>query len=109
MRIASFRNHSGDIRIALCHHGQLIDLGAAFEKFLVDRERCDSVTASQIAEERMPGSMLALILRGNEGQADLRLIAEYVRAVAETQEMPSYSPSGRRITCLLYTSDAADE
>ncbi len=97
MRIVSFRNHSGETRTAVCHDSRLLDLGAAFESFLVDREGCDSVTALRIAEERMPGSMLALIDRGAEGQADLCLVDEYAGAIGEETGTPSYSPSGRRI------------
>jgi 2-keto-4-pentenoate hydratase/2-oxohepta-3-ene-1,7-dioic acid hydratase in catechol pathway len=98
MRIASFRNHSGDIRTAAYLNGRLLDLGAVFERFLVDREGCDVVTALRIADERMPGSMLALIRRGAEGQADLRLIAAYLAARGDAPEMPPYSSSGRRIS-----------
>jgi len=101
MRIASFRNHSGETRTAVCLDGQLLDMGAAFERFLVERQGCDSVTALRIAEERMPGSMLALIRRGVEGSADLRVIDEYVRAIAEEPAAPSFSPSGRRIKYAL--------
>ena len=97
MRIASFRNHSGEIRTAVCRGQYLFDLRAAFEKLLVDRDGCDSSTAARIAQERMPGSMLALIYRGAEGHADLSLVDEYVRATAEERVVPSYSPCGGRI------------
>ncbi|MFW6103309.1 MAG: fumarylacetoacetate hydrolase family protein [Chloroflexota bacterium] len=98
MRITSFRNHSGELRTAAWHRGRLLDLGAAFERFLVETGGCDPVTAAQIAEERMPGSMLTLIHRGAEGQADLRLLEEHVRSTQEAHGITSYSPSGRRIT-----------
>ena len=98
MRIASFRNHSGEIRTAALQDGRLMDLGAVFERFLVDRDGCDSATAVKIAEERMPGSMLALTQRGTEGDADLRLVDEYACGIAKGPGVMSYSPSGRRVT-----------
>jgi len=97
MRIASYRNHSGEIRTAVCHGSSLFDLRSAFEKLLVDRDGCDSSTAARVAQETMPGSMLALICRGAEGHADLFLVGEYVKAIASDRAMPTYSPCGGRI------------
>lgn len=97
MKIASFRNHEGETRIGLNLGGRLADLTAAFEKYLVEERGVLSQSAIETANVRMPTSMLALIQREEEGQADLKDVGAYLDKAVRGGEV-MYAPSGVKIT-----------
>jgi 2-keto-4-pentenoate hydratase/2-oxohepta-3-ene-1,7-dioic acid hydratase in catechol pathway len=97
MRLASFRNHMGEVRIGLKLGERLADLTAAFEKYLVEQKGVLHQSAIEAANDRMPTSMLALIQREEEGQADLKAVGAYLDEIIKSEE-PLYAPSGARIT-----------
>jgi len=97
MKVASFRNHAGEVHIGVKLDEQLADLTAALEKYLVEEAGTDPQCAIEVAGERMPTSMLDLIKREEEGQADLQLTVSYINKVAR-QGKVLFSPSGDKIT-----------
>jgi len=97
MKVASFRNHAGEVHIGVKLDEQLADLTAALEKYLVEEAGTDPQCAIEVADERMPTSMLDLIKREEEGQADLQLTVSYINKVAR-QGKVLFSPSGDKIT-----------
>ena len=97
MKIASFRNHAGEVRIGVKVGDSIADLTAGLEKYLVEKAGTDPLYAIEVANERMPTSMLDLILREEEGQADLQLTVAYINKVAEKGKV-LFSPSGEKIT-----------
>jgi len=97
MKLASFRNHDGEIRIGLKMGDRLADLTAAFEKYLVEEKGVLPQSALETANVRMPTSMLALIQREDEGQADLEDVDTYLNKAAIVGGC-MYAPSGAKIT-----------
>jgi len=97
MKVASFRNHAGEVRIGVKVEGNLADLTAGLEKYLVEEAGTDPQCAIDVASERMPTSMLDLIRREEEGQADLQLTVAYIKKIAQ-QGKVLFSPSGDKIT-----------
>ena len=97
MKVASFRNHAGEVRIGVKVGDNIADLTAGMEKYLVEKAGTDSLYAIEVANERMPTSMLDLILREEEGQADLQLTIAYINKIAEKGKV-LFSPSGEKIT-----------
>ena len=97
MKIASFRNHEGETRIGFKLGDRLADLTAAFEKYLVEERGVLSQSAIEAANVRMPTSMLALIQREEEGQADLKDVGAYLDKAVRGKEV-MYAPSGAKIT-----------
>ena len=97
MKIASFRNHAGELRIGVKVGDGIADLTAALEKYLVDEAGTDPACAIDVAAERLPNSMLDLIKREEEGQADLRLTAAYISRIAQKGKL-LFSPCGDKIT-----------
>jgi len=101
MKLASFQNHRGETLVGLKVGDSLADLSAAFEKYLVEERGVLPQSAVEAACVRMPSSMLALIQREEEGQADLRDVAAFVDKAAKGREV-MYAPSGARITYGLH-------
>jgi 2-keto-4-pentenoate hydratase/2-oxohepta-3-ene-1,7-dioic acid hydratase in catechol pathway len=97
MKLASFRAHNGEVRIGLKMGEKLADLTAGFEKYLVEEKGVLHQSAIEAASTRMPTSMLALIEREEEGQADLKEAGVYLDKVAKGGEA-IFAPSGARIT-----------
>jgi len=97
MKIASFRNHGGELRIGMKVGDGIADLTAALEKYLVDEAGTAPAYAVEVAAERLPSSMLDLIKREEEGQADLRLTAAYISRIAQKGKV-LFSPCGDKIT-----------
>ena len=97
MKLASFRNHEGETRIGLKMGDRLADLTAAFEKYLVEEGGVPLQSARETASTRMPTSMLALIQREEEGQADLKDVGAYLDKAAKGGRV-MYAPSGAKIT-----------
>jgi len=97
MKVASFTSHGGDLRIGVKVGDGIADLTAALEKYLVDEGGTDPAYAIEVAAERLPNSMLDLIKREEEGQADLRLTAAYISRVAQKGKT-LFSPCGDKIT-----------
>jgi 5-oxopent-3-ene-1,2,5-tricarboxylate decarboxylase/2-hydroxyhepta-2,4-diene-1,7-dioate isomerase len=97
MKLASFRNHDGETRIGLKMGDRLADLTAAFEKYLVEEKGVLPLSALEAANVRMPTSMLALIQREEEGQADLEDVDAYLNKAAKGGGY-MYAPSGAKIT-----------
>jgi 2-keto-4-pentenoate hydratase/2-oxohepta-3-ene-1,7-dioic acid hydratase in catechol pathway len=97
MKLASFRTRAGESRIGLKMGDRLADLTAAFERYLVEVKGVMPGSAREAAAIRMPASMLALIQREEEGQADLQEVAAYLDRVAGGPEAV-YAPGGARIT-----------
>lgn len=97
MKLASFRNHDGETRIGLKMGDRLADLTAAFEKYLVEEKSVLPQSALEAADVRMPTSMLALIQREEEGQADLQDVDAYLNKAAKGGRL-MYAPSGAKIT-----------
>jgi len=96
MKLASFRNHDGETRVGLMMGNRVADLTAAFEKYLVEEKRVAPQSAVETASIRMPSSMLSLIQREEEGQADLKNVAVYLEEAAWSKGV-MYAPSGARI------------
>ena len=97
MKLASFQNHQGEIRIGMVINDTIADLTAAFEKYLVEEGGVLPQSARESAKVRMPASMLALIQREEEGQADLRDVGAYLNRVVKGKEV-IYAPNGAKIT-----------
>jgi len=97
MRVASFRNHAGEVHIGVKVDEQIADLTAALEKYLAEEAGTDPQCAIDVASERMPTSMLDLIKREEEGQADLQLTVSYITKMA-AKGKALFSPSGDKIT-----------
>lgn len=97
MKVASFRNHAGQVRIGAEINGTLADLTAALEKYLVEEAGTDPQCAIDVARERMPSFMLDLIRREEEGQADLQLTVSYINKIAGKGKA-LFSPYGDKIT-----------
>ena len=97
MKLASFRDHNGEERIGLKLGEKLADLTAGFEKYLVEEKGVLHQGAIEAACTRMPTSMLALLQREEEGQADLRDVGVYLNRVAKNGGT-TFAPSGARIT-----------
>jgi 2-keto-4-pentenoate hydratase/2-oxohepta-3-ene-1,7-dioic acid hydratase in catechol pathway len=97
MKLASFSNHAGEVRIGVELGERLADLTAALEKYLVEEAGADPLCAIEVADARMPASMLDLIKREEEGQADLQLTLAYINKIAEKGKA-LFSPSGEKIT-----------
>lgn len=97
MKIASFRNHAGQIRIGVEIDGTLADLTASMEKYLVEEAGIDPQIAKEVAGKRLPTSMFNLIRREKEGQADLKLTVSYINKIAEKGTV-LFSPCGDKIT-----------
>jgi len=95
MRLGSFRNHSGDTRIGVKMDGQLADLTAAFEKYLVEECGVSRDFAVEAAYSRMPTSMLALLRREEEGWADLNTVYDYIRSTLK-KDAVLFSPTGAK-------------
>jgi 5-oxopent-3-ene-1,2,5-tricarboxylate decarboxylase/2-hydroxyhepta-2,4-diene-1,7-dioate isomerase len=100
MKLASFRNHAGETRIGVKVGDHIADLTAGLEKYLVEKAGIDPLCAIEVTNERMPASMLDLIKREEEGQADLQLTVSYIDKMAQ-QGRVLFSPSGERITYSL--------
>ena len=96
MRLGSFRNHSGNICIGVKVDGQLADLTAAFEKYLVEECGVSRDFAVEAACSRMPISMLALLRREEEGWADLNAVYSYIRSTLK-KDAVLFSPTGAKI------------
>jgi hypothetical protein len=96
MKVASFKNHAGQIRIGTEIQGKLADLTAGLEKYLVEEAGIESQCAKDVANERLPISMFDLIRREKEGQADLKLAGEFIRKLAEKGDVV-FSPTGDKI------------
>ncbi|MFW6103308.1 MAG: fumarylacetoacetate hydrolase family protein [Chloroflexota bacterium] len=96
MKLASFRNHSGEIRIGVLVDNRLVDLTAAFEKYLVDECGVASERAAQVANTRMPTSMLELLRREEEGQADLAIVYSFV-CDKDVSQARAFCASGCRV------------
>jgi len=96
MKLGSFRNHSGDTRIGVKMDGQLADLTAAFEKYLVEECGVNRDFAVEAAYSRMPTSMLALLRREEEGWADLNTVYSYIRSTLQ-KDAVLFSPTGAKI------------
>lgn len=97
MKLASFSNHNGEVRIGLKLGEKLADLTAGFEKYLVEEEGVRHESAIEAASKRMPTSMLALIQREQEGEADLKAVAAYLDKIPKSREF-MYAPSGAKIS-----------
>ena len=96
MKLASYRNHSGEVRIGLKLGEKLADLTGAFEKYLVEDRGVLVQNAVEAARTRMPTSMQQLIERDEEGLADLSDIATYLGKAHQEGEI-LYAPSGAKI------------
>ncbi|MBN2186953.1 MAG: fumarylacetoacetate hydrolase family protein [Dehalococcoidia bacterium] len=96
MKIASFKNHSEEVCIGVKVGDNIADLTAGLEKYLVEEAGTDPECAIDVASERMPTSMLDLIQREEEGQADLQLTVAYINKIAEKAKS-LFSPSGEKI------------
>lgn len=97
MRLGSFKNHSGDVRIGVKIDEQLADLTAAFEKYLVEKGGVNRHFAVEASNTRMPTSMLDLLRREEEGWADLNTVYSYICNTMKKGEV-LFSPSGDKIT-----------
>ncbi|MCK4581087.1 MAG: fumarylacetoacetate hydrolase family protein [Dehalococcoidia bacterium] len=100
MKLASFRTNDGETRIGLKIGDTLADLTAAFQRSLVQENGIPRQSAVEAAAGRMPASMLALIQREEEGQADLKDVAAYLDKAAKGDDL-LYAPGGSRITYAL--------
>jgi len=96
MKLASFRNHSGETRIGVLVNNRLVDLTAAFERYLVETCGVSSDRAVEVASTRMPTSMLDLIRREEEGRADLDTVYFFLRN-ADPDSLTAFSPGGSRV------------
>jgi len=96
MRLGSFKDHSGNIRIGVKIDEQIADLTAAFEKYLVEEGGVSRQSAGEAAKTRMPTSMLALLRREEEGWADLNTVYSYIRNTMKKDKV-LFSPSGDKI------------
>jgi len=96
MKLSSYRNHNGEVRIGLKLGEKLADLTGAFEKYLVEDKGVLVQNAVEAARTRMPTSMQQLIERDEEGLADLRNIAAYLEK-AQKESQGLYAPSGAKI------------
>jgi len=100
MKLASFKNHQAEARIGVVMNDSIADLTAAFEKYLVDKRGVLPDRATETANIRMPTSILALIEREYEGQADLKNVGTYLEELVQGDEV-IYAPGGSRITYSL--------
>jgi len=100
MKLASFQNHQGETRIGMVMNDTIADLTAAFEKYLVEEGGVLPHSAIEVANVRMPTSMLALIQREYEGQADLNDVGSYLSKVMKGDGV-IYAPNGAKITYAL--------
>jgi len=96
MRLGSFKNHSGHVRIGVKIDEQMADLTAAFEKYLVEEGGIGRQFAKEAANHRMPASMLDLLRREEEGWADLSTVYSYIRNTMKKDKV-LFSPSGDKI------------
>ena len=96
MKLGSFKNHSGDIRIGAKVDEQIADLTAAFEKYLVEEGGVNREFAEEASNTRMPTSMLDLLHREEEGWADLNTVYSYICNTMKKGEV-LFSPSGGKI------------
>lgn len=96
MKVASFKNHDGQIRIGMEMQGKLADLTAGLEKFLVEEAGIELHRAREVAMERLPLSMFDLIRREKEGQADLKLAGDFTSQLAKKADV-LFSPTGDKI------------
>lgn len=96
MILGSFKNHSGNTRIAVKIDEQLVDLTAAFEKYLVEESGVSRQFAVEAANTRMPPSMLDLIRREEEGQADLDTVYSYIGSIMN-KGVALFSPSADKL------------
>ena len=96
MKLGSFKNHSGNIRIGVKIDEQIADLTAAFEKYLVEEGSVDRQFAVEASNVRMPTSMLDLLRREEEGWADLNTVYSYICNIMKKGEV-LFSPSGDKI------------
>jgi len=96
MKLGSFRNHSGNIRVGVKIGEQIADLTAAFEKYLVEEGSVGRQFAEEASNTRMPTSMLALLRREDEGWADLNTVYSYIHNTMKKGEV-LFSPSGDKI------------
>jgi len=101
MKLASFQNHQGETRIGMVINDTIADLTAAFEKYLVEERGVLPHRAIEAANIRMPTSMLALIQREYEGQADLNDVGAYLSKVVKGDAV-IYAPNGAKITYGLH-------
>jgi len=97
MKLVSFRNHAGETRIGVKVGDNIADLTAGLERYLVEEAGTDPLCAIEVTNERMPASMLDLIKREEEGQADLQLTVSYINKIAQKGKT-LFSPSGGKIT-----------
>lgn len=97
MKLFSYRDSFGELHVgAELPDGGIADLTAALEKYLVDMAGVDASRAAQAAAERVPASMLDLLRREREGQADVRLALSHVERSGRTGEA-LWSPTGQRV------------
>jgi 2-keto-4-pentenoate hydratase/2-oxohepta-3-ene-1,7-dioic acid hydratase in catechol pathway len=85
MRVVTFKKDKSGDRIGLIHGDKIADLKAAFEK------------AKGKASQQIPGSMLELINRGDDGIACIKQACEFLASSDEKKLSEARSPSGDRI------------
>lgn len=96
MKLGSFKNHNGDTRIGVKIDKQLVDVTAAFEKYLVEENGVAHKFAIEASKSRIPPSMLDLLRREEEGQADLSTAYSYITSIMK-KGVALFSPSGDKL------------
>jgi 2-keto-4-pentenoate hydratase/2-oxohepta-3-ene-1,7-dioic acid hydratase in catechol pathway len=96
MKLASFRNHSGKTRVGVVVDNRLVDLTAAFERYLVDECGVAAERAVDVASTRLPTSMLDLLRREEEGWADLSTAYSFICRKG-VEGIAPFSPGGSRV------------
>ncbi len=100
MKLGSFKNSKGDIRIGVLINEQLLDLTSTFEKYLAEENNVTCDFAVEASLNRIPPSMLDFIRREEEGQADLQTVYSYAQEIMKKDDI-MFSPSGKKLNYRL--------
>ena len=97
MRLVTFSEQAGISKVGLVHGSGIVDLCAATESILFEKERRPAHEARDAARKAIPHSMLDLIKRGPDGVASVRRVAGFLDRIEDSELANSRSPSGDRI------------
>jgi 2-keto-4-pentenoate hydratase/2-oxohepta-3-ene-1,7-dioic acid hydratase in catechol pathway len=100
MRVVTFEKEGAGSRIGLIHGDKIADLRAVFEKALSEGKAVPAGRGKDSADQQIPGSMIDLIRRGDDGLACVKQAYEFLDR-SDEKRLAS-SPGGEKI---IYEGD----
>ena len=97
MRLVTFSEQAGAGKVGLLRGSVVADLAAALETILVEEEQFPVHKARDAAREVIPGAMIDLIRRGQDGITCVRRVAAFLDRIDDLELADRRSPGGDRI------------